>query len=45
MKSKWIVKLSVAASLLGASALALAAGSDCCMDLDCCLQMLACCFN
>ena len=46
MKSKSvIVKLGVAAALLGTSALALAAGSDCCLDLECCLQMLACCFE
>lgn len=43
MKSK-IVKLTAVVSLLGASAAAWAAGS-CCGDLECCLQMLACCFQ
>lgn len=42
MKSK-LIKLTMAATLLGTSALAWAA-NDCCLDLDCCLQMLACCF-
>jgi len=43
MKTRFILKLSVAAGLLGASALALAADS-CCTGIECCLQMLACCF-
>lgn len=44
MKSKLIAKLGIAAGLLGACAVALA-GSDCCTGLECCLQMLACCFE
>lgn len=43
MKSK-ILKATAVASLLGASAAAWASTS-CCGSLECCLQMLACCFQ
>jgi hypothetical protein len=43
MKLK-LIKIAAALSLLGASAAALAANT-CCGDLECCLQMLACCFG
>jgi hypothetical protein len=42
MKSKF-AKLSVVASLLAMSNVALAAGADCCATIACCLQMLGCC--
>ena len=38
-----IVKVIAAVSLLSASTVALASG--CCGDLQCCLQMLACCWQ
>jgi len=45
MKSNLFSKLFVGATFLGAAAAAFAATGDCCHDLDCCLQMLACCFD
>lgn len=42
MKSKFL-KVTVAFGLLSASAAVLASNS-CCGSLECCLQMLACCF-
>lgn len=42
MKSKFF-KLSAVVSLLVVSAVAFAA-NGCCGDLQCCLEMLACCF-
>jgi hypothetical protein len=29
---------------MASSAVAFAASSDCCLSLDCCIKMLACCF-
>lgn len=43
MKSTFI-KISAALALLSTSAIAFAATSDCCLSIDCCIQMLACCF-
>lgn len=43
MKSKF-VKLFAAAALLATSAVAFAS-SGCCGDLECCMRMLACCFQ
>lgn len=42
MRSKFI-KLTVAATLLTSSAVALAANTGCCGDIVCCIKMLACC--
>ncbi len=42
MKSK-LVKASVALGLLAASAAAYAASTDCCISIECCIQMLSCC--
>jgi hypothetical protein len=38
-----LTRIVVALPLIGISAAAVAA--TCCGDLDCCLQMLACCFD
>ena len=43
MKSK-IVKITAAFTLMATSAVAFAANSDCCVSIECCIQMLACCF-
>ncbi|MES2886862.1 MAG: hypothetical protein V4739_02520 [Pseudomonadota bacterium] len=43
MMSK-IIKLSAVTALLGTCVAAYAA-TDCCGDLACCMQMLACCFQ
>ncbi|WP_295758324.1 hypothetical protein [Undibacterium sp.] len=43
MKSNF-AKISLALSLLAASAFAMASTNDCCAGLECCLKMLACCF-
>jgi hypothetical protein len=42
MKSK-IVKLAAVVTLMATSAIALAANSDCCAGIECCLNMLGCC--
>ncbi len=42
MKSK-IIKITAAAALMGTSAVAIAANS-CCGSIECCINMLACCF-
>jgi len=43
MKSIWI-KASAAVGLLAVSAVVWAT-PECCLNLECCLQMLACCFE
>ena len=42
MKST-LIKISIAAGLLAASAGAYAAANDCCGSIECCLKMLASC--
>ncbi|MBB3219811.1 hypothetical protein [Pseudoduganella umbonata] len=42
MKSK-LIKISIAAGLLAASAGAFAAANGCCGSIECCLKMLASC--
>lgn len=37
-------KFAVAVALLGVSAATMAANLDCCASIECCIQMLACCF-
>jgi hypothetical protein len=44
MKST-IIKISATLALVTSSAVAYAAtANDCCASIECCLQMLACCF-
>ncbi len=43
MKST-LIKISAAVGLLATSAAAYAATSDCCVSIECCIQMLSCCF-
>jgi hypothetical protein len=43
MKSK-IIKITAVVALMATSALAYAANSDCCSSIECCINMLACCF-
>jgi hypothetical protein len=40
-----LLKFSAALALLGASAAAVAANAGCCGSVECCLNMLACCFS
>lgn len=42
MKSK-IIKICMGATLALASATVLAAGTNCCESIECCLKMLGCC--
>lgn len=39
-----LIKIGAGFGLLAVSAVAFAANADCCTSIECCIQMLACCF-
>ncbi|WP_259772415.1 hypothetical protein [Pseudoduganella plicata] len=43
MKSK-IIKIGAAFTLMATSAVAFAASNSCCSGIECCINLLACCF-